>query len=377
MDMQQRITYLLQQHQAGKLTQTERDELAEILHMEEHRLYITDEITRQMQASEADPAFDTSEWENAFERIVAVDKPVRRILPVRSWLSWAAAVAVIMLAVYFWSQKEQSPAMTQLNKNVTPGMNKAILTLSDGSAIALDSAGKKMFRQGNTAIYQQNGQLQYNVQGNAPAFSYNTLTTPRGGQYQLILPDGSKVWLNAASSLRYPTAFSANERLVELTGEAYFEVQSSSAKPFRVKVNNTMVDVLGTHFNIMAYNDEQAIRTTLLEGSVKVGSHVLHPGQQAAVTGDNEVKVLDNVDVQEAVAWKNGIFQFNRAPLQVVMRQLSRWYDVEVVYEGKIPDLEFLGKMQRELNLSEVLSILEKSGVRFRIDGRKIIVTPL
>jgi ferric-dicitrate binding protein FerR (iron transport regulator) len=138
-----------------------------------------------------------------------------------------------------------------------------------------------------------------------------------------------------------------------------------------------MVDVLGTHFNIMAYNDEQAIRTTLLEGSVKVGSHVLHPGQQAAVTGDNEVKVLDNVDVQEAVAWKNGIFQFNRAPLQVVMRQLSRWYDVEVVYEGKIPDLEFLGKMQRELNLSEVLSILEKSGVRFRIDGRKIIVTPL
>jgi len=376
--MQQRITYLLQQHQAGIITQAEKDELTEILYMEEHRLHITEEIARQMQAREADPSFDTNEWENAFERIVAVDKPARRILPVRRWLGWAAAAAIMMLAAstYFWWHKEQRPAITQVNNKVTPGKNKAILTLSDGSAIVLDSAGRKTFRQGNTAIYQQNGQLQYNAQGIAPSLSYNKLTTPRGGQYKVVLPDGSEVWLNAASSLRYPIAFSGNERLVELTGEAYFEVQSSSAMPFRVKVNNTVVDVLGTHFNIMAYDDEQALRTTLLEGSVKVGSRILHPGQQAVATAD-QITVLDRVDVQEAIAWKNGIFQFNKASLQVVMRQLSRWYDVEVVYEGKIPDLEFLGKMQRELDLSEVLSILEKSGVRFRVDGRKIIVTPM
>lgn len=304
---------------------------------------------------------------------------------------WYAAAAILLLVLsgitYRWLQHSpQHAAVAPMVSEVGPGGSKALLTLANGTTLTLDSAGKQVIQQGVTLIHQQNGQLQYHVQAAAAlvGYSMNTLTTPRGGQYQLLLPDGSKVWLNAASSLRYPTVFSDTGRLVELTGEAYFEIQSLSRSdnkkvPFRVKVNNMVVEVLGTHFNIMAYSDEQAIKTTLLEGSVRVlqnsSGQVLRPGEQAVVAAGNEIKVLRNVDVQEAVAWKNGVFQFNRAGLQVVMRQLSRWYDVEVVYEGNIPNLEFLGKMQRELNLSEVLSILEKSGVRFRVEGRRIIVS--
>lgn len=304
---------------------------------------------------------------------------------------WYAAAAILLLVLsgitYRWLQHSpQQAAVASTVNDVGPGGSKAVLTLVNGATLTLDSAGNQVIQQGTTVIHQQNGQLQYRVQGAAAlvGYSMNTLTTPRGGQYQLVLPDGSKVWLNAASSLRYPTVFSDTGRLVELTGEAYFEIQSLSRSdnkkvPFRVKVNNMVVEVLGTHFNIMAYSDEQAIKTTLLEGSVRVlqnsSGQVLRPGEQAVVAAGNEIKVLRNVDVQEAVAWKNGVFQFNRAGLQVVMRQLSRWYDVEVVYEGNIPNLEFLGKMQRELNLSEVLSILEKSGVRFRVEGRRIIVS--
>ncbi|SEM92061.1 FecR family protein [Chitinophaga rupis] len=304
---------------------------------------------------------------------------------------WYAAAAILLLVfsaiTYRWLQHSpQQAVVAPMVNDVGPGSSKALLTLANGATVTLDSAGKQVIQQGTTVIRQQNGQLQYHVQGAAAlvGYSMNTLATPRGGQYQLVLPDGSKVWLNAASSLRYPTVFSDTGRLVELTGEAYFEVQSLSRSdnkkvPFRVKVNNMVVEVLGTHFNIMAYSDEQAIRTTLLEGSVRVSQNssgqVLRPGEQAVVAAGNEIKVLHSVNVQEAVAWKNGVFQFNRAGLPVVMRQLSRWYDVEVVYEGKIPDQEFLGKMQRELNLSEVLSILEKSGVRFRMEGRKIIVS--
>lgn len=271
----------------------------------------------------------------------------------------------------------------QLKNGVTPGGNKAILTLSDGSTIILDDAKNgKVAQQGGTQIAKlANGQLVYNALDNKSAeVVFNTLTTPRGGQFKLTLPDGSEVWLNAASSIKYPTAFIGNERKVEISGEAYFEIAHNAAKPFKVSVNGMEVKVLGTHFNINAYNDEASVKTTLLEGSVSLtkggATATLSPGQQAQLKNDGNIKVINNVGLDQVVAWKNGYFSFNRSDLQTVMRQLARWYDVEIDYEGKIPERQFGGKIDRNSNLSEVLKILEESKVDFRIEDKKVIVRP-
>ena len=280
-----------------------------------------------------------------------------------------------------------------------PGSTKAILTLGDGQTIVLDSmANGELALQGNTKITKLgNGGLEYDVRhgqaaGNNSAVSYNTLSTPRAAQYQLILPDGSKVWLNTASSIRYPTAFTSKERKVEITGEAYFEVAKNPSMPFKVLVAGpsagqggmgpsaagTEIEVLGTHFNVNAYTDERTINTTLLEGSVRIhkGARqvMIKPGEQAKLNTAGAIEVA-SANLEETMAWKRGLFQFDQATtLEVVMRQIARWYDVEVVYERDISNDRFQGKMYRDENLSQVLKILELSGVRFRIEGKKIIV---
>ena len=212
---------------------------------------------------------------------------------------------------------------------------------------------------------------------NSQPTTYNTLSTPNGGQYQLILPDGSKVWLNASSSIHFPTVFKGNERDVTVTGEVYFEVAKNAAMPFKITVKDMEVQVLGTHFDIMAYDDENAMRTTLLEGSVKVtkGSvnRMLVPGQQSIINELPDIKVAD-ADLEEVMAWKNGLFQFNGLDIQTVMRQISRWYDVDVVYEGKIPTGHFTGVVNRSNDISQVLKIMQAGGVRFKMDGRKLVV---
>jgi ferric-dicitrate binding protein FerR (iron transport regulator) len=208
---------------------------------------------------------------------------------------------------------------------------------------------------------------------------YNTVSTPRGGQYQLTLSDGSKVWLNASSSLRFPTAFPGTERRVEITGEAYFEVAGNESKPFVVDIaGKGEVEVLGTQFNINAYEDEPAIKTTLLEGKVKVSesngsqSSVLKPGQQAQLA--NGIRVMDNVDMEEIMAWKTGWFYFDRQELPAIMRQVSRWYDVDVRYEGRISKKSFSGIVGRDNDIKDVLKIMENAGIRFRIEGSSITV---
>ena len=210
------------------------------------------------------------------------------------------------------------------------------------------------------------------------AVAYNTLTTPRGGQYHLTLSDGTSVWLNAASSIKYPIAFTGNERRVEITGEVYFEVEHNAAKPFRVICNGQTVEDLGTHFNINAYNDENAVKTTLLEGSVNVSAagknKMLKPGEQAQLQHGN-IRIAD-VDVNKVAAWKNGLFQFNDDNIRDIMRQLGRWYDVDIKYEGNLPDWEFSGAIPRNANLSQVLDILSFVKVHFRIDGKTIVVKP-
>lgn len=310
----------------------------------------------------------------------------------RLWIASAAALLIFLSAgLYLFVQKEQPSQPVAVSKKVDamPGGNKAVLTLADGSEIILDHAGNgTLARQGSIVINKAaDGKLIYNTSkfdlnsGNT-AVTYNTIATPRGGEYQIILPDGSKVWLNSASSINFPTAFNGNERSVTITGEAYFEVAHNPGKPFNVKANGTKIQVLGTHFNVMAYANEGSVKTTLLEGSVKVSagneSSLIKPGQQARVS-EGQIKIMA-ANLEEAVAWKNGYFYFKNTDIQTVMRQISRWYDVDVEYRGKIPQTVFTGKMYKNVNASKVLDVLTYFKVNFMIEqpsspsGKKTIV---
>jgi ferric-dicitrate binding protein FerR (iron transport regulator) len=236
-------------------------------------------------------------------------------------------------------------------------------------------------------IEKQEGQLEYK-QGNAEAaVAYNTLSTPAGGQFQIKLPDGSRVWLNAASSITYPTAFTGNDRRVSITGEGYFEVTKDARKPFKVTIlsaageqqRSTEIEVLGTHFNINAYDDEAVVKTSLLEGKVKVVNNkaetaILKPGQQAQVSSQGAMQVKEDADMEEVVAWKNGEFLFQRADIGTLMRQVARWYDIEVNYPNGKPKDKFTGKIGRNVNLSQLLEILKYSEVRFELKGRTLVV---
>jgi ferric-dicitrate binding protein FerR (iron transport regulator) len=312
-----------------------------------------------------------------------------------------AAAAVLIGAVatgtiFFANHKAgvQTPATANhkaapSQTDIQPGSNKAVLTLADGSNISLDSAHTgRLTQQGGAEVLKlADGRLKYNVlEGNSPnTVTYNVLSTPKGGQYRLVLPDGSQVWLNAASSIRYPTAFTGTDREVEITGEAYFEIARNPSMPFRVQTVNHLgdadpmtIEVLGTHFNVNAYADEDAVRTTLLEGSVKIKkgnrSGLLRPGQQAQLQPMGDIRWIPEVDVEQVTAWKNGVFEFDGEELPVIMRQIARWYDVEVVYEGKIPTEPFTGRVSRSTTLSGVLKILKLSDIEVTVHNNKVIV---
>lgn len=326
----------------------------------------------------------------------------------------AAAILILLMAGIYWvffnrisSSKEvvQKVSSSKTPVAITPGSNKAILTLADGSAIVLDSAQNgALAQQGNVQVVKSNdGELKYLSAAESQQSSviaYNMLSTPRGGQFMLILPDNSKVWLNAASSIKYPTAFTGNERRVEITGEAYFEVAPATLpggkekKPFIVKMitpsgDGGEVQVLGTHFNVNAYYDEMSIKTTLLEGSVKVSkddqSILIKPGQQASLISSKSNKSPQDLsrpvgiqvqpaDIEATMAWKNGLFQFEDVTIQTVMSQVARWYDVEVVYVRDVSQDRFRGKIYRNTDIAKLLNILELSGAHFKIEGKRIIV---
>jgi len=312
---------------------------------------------------------------------------------------WAAAIFVIAAAsIVLWKMgkhehKTGAPVLAiNQQQDALPGSERAILTLAGGEKVLLDSSRKNIVQQQDFNVTNRDGQLDYT--GSSPVVEEHTLSTPRGGQYKLLLPDGTTVWLNAASSITYPTAFTGTSRRVKISGELYFEVAKDSKRPFQVTVNGMLVEVLGTHFNINAYDDEPAIKTTLLEGSVKVGSRqsaignensvMLQPGEQAVLprahspltTHHSPFTIDRSPDLDLVMAWKNGAFFFNRTPFSEVMRQLSRWYDVDVLYEKEIPTINFGGEMKRDLNLSQVLEGFDKMGVQFRIEGKKLIVAP-
>jgi len=313
----------------------------------------------------------------------------RRIIPLRKNAIAASVIGLLLLSTFLLFNKNISKrtANAELSEqrfknDVSPGGDKATLTLADGSSIVLDDAQNGILaQQGSSKIIKVGGKLLYDPTNmNSREIVYNTISTPNGGQYQLELPDGSLVWLNATSSIHFPTSFVGKERRVEITGEAYFEVAKNRDMPFVVTVNGAEVQVLGTHFNINAYSDEDNVKTTLLEGSVKFVSgdsiNMLKPGQQSQLASNGMIKVLSNVDVEEVVAWKNGMFEFENAGIETVMRQLSRWYDVEIEYKGKTDDL-FIAEMHRNIKLSDALKALELTGkVKFEIQGKKIIVMP-
>jgi len=256
-----------------------------------------------------------------------------------------------------------------------------MLTLSDGSNILLDDSEDGILAtQGNTSVTKSNEKLKYKPGGRSDEIMYNTITTPRGGQYTVQLPDGSTVWLNASSSITFPTEFFGKERRVEITGEVYFEVAKNTENPFIASVQDAEIQVLGTHFNVKAYSDEHNIETSLLEGAVNFSkaekSALLKPGQQSSLSADGKIRVLNDVNMNEVVAWKNGYFDFEGSDFENVAKQLSRWYDVDVVYEKNIDDL-FYAKIPRNTKLSDVLKALELTGkIKFGIKNNRIIVNP-
>lgn len=323
------------------------------------------------------------------EEAVKMPLPVHRVHFMRRW-GWAAAAVVLAAGLgAYWMPGRQGTSGPETvearQQDISPGKSGAILTLADGTQVELDSMGNGLIAsQQGADVKLKNGEVEYDdTENKADEMVYNTMTTPRGRQFRLILPDGTKVWLNAASSLRFPTAFLGVDRMVEVTGEAYFEVAKDARKPFNILVNRTaVVQVLGTHFNINAYDNEQLMQTTLLEGSLAV-THghqraLLRPGQQAQLKpGDgNGLKVTADVDLEKVMAWKNGIFNFEGATLDAFLRQVERWYDIDVAYENGIPEIRFWGKMTRDIPLSGLLVVLERSNVKFRLEGRKLTILP-
>jgi len=340
------------------------------------------------------------DWDRVFNTVLSSGEqtaviPMEVKHPARiGWKKVAAAIVIlgIILTGSFLLLNRKAPReivklekqVRHLPEEIHSKGNQAILTLANGSVIILDSTKNGIItNQGNVKIIKlDSGQLAYSpLTPNGAAsseISYNTITTPRAAQYEVVLSDGTKVWLNAASSLRYPTSFSGQDRKVELTGEGYFEVAKNKDKPFHVRVGAIEVEVLGTHFNIMAYDDEAAIQTTLLEGSVKVSynnqTDLLKPGRQASLNRNDSKLTMSDANVKQVVAWKNGYFYFDKSDVKTIMRQVSRWYDLDIVYESSVPDMMFSGKIERSLPLSGISHLLESGQIHFRIEGKNCIM---
>lgn len=380
-----------------KLTAPELRQLKELINDRDNSSLVTELLNsvydqKQEFSAEYAPGDAFNEmWEKLSRQPEAAPAPVITRSFNKKWWQYASAAALLIAACFgiyqFAIRNGSQPVAKQPSGTATiapeiqPGGNKAMLTLADGSVVALTDAqdGVLATQGGVNVVKLTNGELSYQADNKkTKEVLFNTIITPRGGKYRLTLPDGTKVWLNAESSLRYPTAFAGNTRGVVLKGEAYFEVASNAAQPFQVEVNNTKVDVLGTNFNIMAYDNEGVTATTLVEGAVRVsaasGQLLLKPGQQALQEKQGNMKLINDADIQQTLAWKNDYFQFNAERLDRLMRQIERWYDVSVKFEGAVPERNFGGKISRLSPLSDVLRVLELSDVKFRVEGKTITV---
>jgi ferric-dicitrate binding protein FerR (iron transport regulator) len=344
------------------------------------------ELRRRLHFGEPD------ERNDAFVNDPAAGSPVVNMRPRRRWMPYAAACVLLLISTgiaVWWLQGHQNKApeiAVRKFDDIAPGGSKATLTLANGQKIDLDSTATGLIaRQGNTAIVQPtSGKLEFQSSAGKAVPStgivYNSLSTPAGGQYQVVLPDGSKVWLNALTTIRFPTLFTGARREVQVNGEAYFEVAKDESHPFIVKARDIGIEVLGTAFNINDYEDEPAIRTSLVQGSVRLvrgsASLVLKHGEQAQTEGADNLSIVPDADVIKAIAWKNGSFSFDNDKIQTVMRKLAKWYNIDVRYEGDPTKVLFGGNMRRTLSLQQVLSGLSKYDVHFQLSGRTLVVMP-
>jgi transmembrane sensor len=389
-----RVVYLLKAYTDGIATPEEKRELYQWVVTVENTDILKDYMMKLWDEGEFDSAPFSINWDSMFEQALRAAKGQEaKVVRPFFWKQVAAAAAIIILVAsggYFLLQsKKEKPV--ELVKTIVPNDikaptgSKATITLKNGQMVYLDSIGAgTVAAQANVKLVKlSNGEIAYQSETGKMSreMIYNTLNNPQGSKVAVMtLEDGSKVWLNAGSSLTYPVAFIGTERKVEISGEAYFEVAHNSAKPFTVSVNNGMqIQVLGTQFNVNAYDDEPTIKTTLLEGSVKVirdnAVTMLLPGQQAALNKNGQFNLNKHADTEEAVAWKNGKFSFNETDVETLMRQISRWYDVEVVYEGEIPKGHYNGNPSRNLSAANMLKLIDYSGLKIKIEGKRIIVS--
>ncbi len=395
-----RLIYLFHRYFQDTINDTEAKELVAYIRRSSDQELLKDQIIQVFKEVTAEDDSNEVDWESMFDDIIKKTPKKLSAKKTYIWRRIAAAIFILAaggLAFQFLVKQDPSKKYTTQaplkQTDVLPGSNKALLTLANGRAIRLTDSGKgKLAAQGNVNILNTGqGLLSYQVDPDAgkvqneSRLQYNTLTTPRGGQFQLTLADGTRVWLNAASAIRYPIAFLGNKRVVEISGEAFFEVAKDPSKPFLVKRGDLKIKVLGTAFNVNAYENESALKVTLLEGSVKVAKHgrhsaILKPGQQAIIdtsSTEKALKLIAHADVEKVVAWKDGLFVFHNDDLGHIMRKLGRWYDVEVNYENNnIISSHLTGAIRRQVPLSEVLKMLELAGgAHFKIAGRKIIVS--
>jgi len=321
--------------------------------------------------------------EEAAEDLIGQDNTP--VVPLRSRLNywWAAAATLLLIlgaGTIWFLRTQKNTAAVAVQQPLQPGGNKALLTLANGQQIVLDNAttGQVATAGGVQVIKLDSGLIAY--QGTGSIVESNLLSVPRGGQYRVTLPDGTKAWLNAASSLRYPTAFTGATRSVELSGEGYFEVAADAAHPFVVKAAGVNVQVLGTSFNIMAYADEAAIRTTVLSGAVKVQAAtatVVTPGLQASLYPQQNTFKLTHPDLEEVIAWKEGKFRFGKTNIKSIMRQMARWYDMNVIYAGNVDEVQFEGILSRKAAATQLLEAIAATGdVHFKIEGNNVTVFP-
>ncbi len=383
--MNERLHYLLQQLYENRISSAEREELYLLIQDPEQASVIKDLIQQTYKA----PALHQLPEQRSHEILQAIfqadaikEEPVVRCMPRRNWYRVAAAAVLILGATtWFFLQKggeDKQPVTAQQVADIAAGKEGAILTLDDGRQVVLDNIQEGIVaKEGGATATVVNGSLQY--KGNAGSTMYNTMRTPKGRQYKLSLPDGSKVWLNAASSIRFPVAFNTHERKVEITGEVYLEVVPKAKQPFVVNIDQRVqVEVLGTSFNVNAYENENSIITTLIDGAVRVKNKenetkILSPGQQAAIA---KTITVSSANIEGATAWMNGSFYFTHTNFSEVMRQIERWYDVEVVYEKGVPDIQLFGGVKRNLSLEGIIRGLRDMGVNLRLEeGRKLIVT--
>lgn len=373
---------LLKKYQNGTLSHEDKDKLdAWYLH----------------KASNSKRQLSEYELADSYEHLKSRLPLAQKTKVINIWPRVAAAASIIVLlgaGIFYFAKsetaaKQENIQIVEKAKEIAPGGNRGILTLSNGKQIILsDISSKDIIAKEDqdeiTIKMDANGVITYVINPDADTSkengnSFNTLSTPTGGQYNIVLADGTKVFLNAVSSIKYPTQFNGDQRVVELEGEAYFEVAKDKSKPFIVKSDKQTIEVLGTHFNVHAYNNEAAVKTTLLEGSVAVSSKnqkaILKPGQQSNIS-DNAKIAIREVDTEAAIAWKNGRFKFDNADLKSVMKQLERWYGIKVEYRGDVSDVRFNGGTFRNKNLSEVLKVLELSNIKFKVEGKTITVYP-